>query len=586
MQILLALLLLTCPVLVASPNIVLVITDDQGYGDVGVHGNPVLKTPNLDALHAESIRLTDYHVSPTCAPTRAALLTGRYSNATGVWHTIMGRSLIAADETTLPEILRAGGYRTGIFGKWHLGDNYPSRPHDRGFDVSFVHGGGGVWQTPDFFGNDYFDDTYFRNGVPEPRQGFCTDVWFQEAVKFIDESHRAGKPFFAYIATNAPHGPMWSPEADEAPYRGVEGLREPGFYGMIANLDENMGRLIRFLKENGLERDTILIFTTDNGTAAGENVHNAGMRGKKGSAYEGGHRVPFFLRWPAGGLTNPRDIGALAAHVDVLPTLLDLVGLEPPARIALHGRSLRPLLEDSAVDWPARTLVTDSQRLENLVKYRQAAVMTDGWRLVYPGPGNEPDAAELYDLRRDPGQSTDVAAQNPGIVARLKADYEAWWLATSKRADEYTRIVVGNSAENPVRLTSHDWHSDGSLQTWNQRGIRQAPAVNGHWATEVDRAGRYRIELRRWPKELDLPITAPYKDSRHNREGSPGVAIDAVEARLEVGGVAVSAPVGPQDKGAVFTVKLPKGPADLKATFVGGDGAERGAYYVYVERTR
>ncbi len=566
-----------------KPNIVVVITDDQGYGDLGVHGNPVLKTPHLDALHAESIRLTNYHVSPTCAPTRASLMTGRFTDATGAWHTIMGRSIMSAKETTLAEALKAGGYRTGAFGKWHLGDNYPFRPHDRGFDVSFVHGGGGVWQTPDFFGNDYFDDTYFRNGVPEPQQGFCTDVWFREAMAFIDQARRRDQPFFAYIATNAPHGPMWAPEDYEAPYEGVDGLPEPGFFGMIANIDDNVGRLRRYLRENGLERDTIFIYTTDNGTAMGEKVFSAGMRGKKGSAYEGGHRVPLFLRWPAGGLGSPRDIDRLTAHVDILPTLLDLLGLERPSGPALHGRSLRPLLEGSG-DWPERSLATDSQRLEELVKYRQAAVMTEQWRLVYPGPGGDADALELYDIRKDPGQNDDLAHQKPEIVAKLKADYEQWWKLASERADEYSRIVLGNPAENPVRLTSHDWHSDGSLKTWNQRGIRQAPAVNGHWTVDVERAGRYQIELRRWPVEVDLPITAPYQDANYNREEASGAAIDAVEARLSVGGVERSAPVKANDKAATFTLKLQKGPAELQGTFVGKDGSERGAYYVYVRK--
>jgi len=581
----LAVLALVAPAALPAekPNIVLVITDDQGYGDLGVHGNPVLKTPHLDALHAESIRLTNYHVSPTCAPTRASLMTGRFTDATGAWHTIMGRSIMSAEETTLAEVLKAGGYRTGIFGKWHLGDNYPFRPHDRGFDVSFVHGGGGVWQTPDFFGNDYFDDTYFRNGVPEPQQGFCTDVWFGEAMAFIDQARRRDQPFFAYIATNAPHGPMWAPADDEAPYKGTVGLPEPGFFGMIANIDDNVGRLTRYLRENGLERDTIFIYTTDNGTAMGEKVFSAGMRGKKGSAYEGGHRVPFFLRWPAGGLGSPRDIDRLTAHVDILPTLLDLLRLERPSGPALHGRSLRPLLEGLS-DWPERSLVTDSQRLEELVKYRQASVMTEQWRLVYPGPGGDADAVELYDIRKDPGQNDDVARQNPNIVAKLKADYEDWWKLASERADEVSRIVLGNPAENPVRLTSHDWHSDGSLKTWNQRGIREAPAVNGHWTVEVERAGRYRIELRRWPVEVDLPIAAAYQDKNYNREEAAGVAIDAVEARLTIGGAEHSAPVRADNKAAVFTLKLDKGPAELQGTFVGQDGSERGAYYVYVRK--
>ena len=193
----------------APPNVVLVVTDDQGYGDLGCHGNPILRTPNLDALYRRSVRLTDFHVGPTCAPTRASLMTGRYCNRTGVWHTIMGRSLLRRDEVTMADVFAAGGYRTGIFGKWHLGDNYPYRPQDRGFHEVLIHGGGGVGQTPDAWGNDYFDDTYLHNGTPEKFSGYCTDVWFDGAMRFIEDNR--DRPFFAYLATNAPHSPYRVP---------------------------------------------------------------------------------------------------------------------------------------------------------------------------------------------------------------------------------------------------------------------------------------------------------------------------------------------------------------------------------------
>jgi arylsulfatase A-like enzyme len=182
------------------PNVVLVMTDDQGYGDLACHGNSIIKTPNLDALHAQSTRLTNFHVGPTCSPTRASLMTGRYCNRTGVWHTVMGRSLLRKDEVTMADVFRAGGYKTGIFGKWHLGDNYPFRPQDRGFDEVLIHKGGGIGNTQDYWGNDYFDDTYFRNGRPERFEGYCTDVWFTEAIKFIEANK--DRPFFCYLPTN------------------------------------------------------------------------------------------------------------------------------------------------------------------------------------------------------------------------------------------------------------------------------------------------------------------------------------------------------------------------------------------------
>lgn len=566
-------------------NVVLLLTDDQGYGDLACHGNPVIKTPHMDALHARSVRFTNFHVSPTCAPTRAALMTGRYTNATWAWHTIMGRSLLAPGEVTMADCFRSSGYRTGIFGKWHLGDNYPCRPMDRGFDEALVCGGGGVWQTPDYFGNDYQDDTYFHNGRPEAFQGFCTDVWFENAMRFMDDANRSGTPFFCYLATNAPHGPMWAPDSYTAAYQGVKGLGEPGFYGMITNIDDNLERLVKFLRDRKLERDTLLLFLTDKGTSSGAQVFNAGMRGQKGSPYEGGHRVPFFAYWPEGGIEGGKDIHTLAAHVDVLPTLIDLCGLKRPAAPPIHGRSLRPLIYEKNPHWPDRAITTDSQRLDKLVKWRQAAVMTGQWRLVNASPDGRAEALELYEIAKDPGEQHNVAAQNPQVVKQPRVEYDRWWKAVSQRAGEYVRIVLGNRRTNPVRLTCHDWHGEGGAEaTWNQKAIRQGPAANGFWAVEVERAGTYRIELRRWPKEVDLPITAPYTDAKPNRETTPGKAISVVRAKLSVGGAEQTCTVGARDKAATFTMQLARGPAELRTWFYGQDGTERGAYYVYVEQ--
>ena len=327
--------LLTISITLASgafakhPNVVFVITDDQGYGDLSCHGNPVLKTPNLDKLHSESIRLTDFHVTATCAPTRGALMSGHFTNRAGPWHTIMGRSMLFVGEKTLGEVFADNGYATGMFGKWHLGDNYPFRPEDRGFTEVVRHGGGGVGQTPDLWDNAYFDDLYFHNSVPTRYKGYCSDVFFAEGKRFIEESVAAGKPFFAYIATNAPHGPFHCPDKYWKPYADEVGDKVAIFYGMIANIDENVGALRKWLKQKGIAKNTIFIFMTDNGTASGDKVYSGGMRGKKGSEYDGGHRVPFFLHWPDGGLTKGVDIDRLTAHIDILPTLIDLCELKP-----------------------------------------------------------------------------------------------------------------------------------------------------------------------------------------------------------------------------------------------------------------
>jgi arylsulfatase A-like enzyme len=541
-------------------------TDDQGYGDVAAHGNKMIQTPSLDELYEQSVRLTNFHVDPTCSPTRSALMSGRYSTRTGVWHTIMGRSLMDTNEVTIAEVLKAKGYRTAMFGKWHLGDNYPCRPHDQGFDETFYCGGGGVTQTPDFFGNDYFDDTYFRNAAPEKADGYCTDVWFREALKFIKKNK--DRPFFVYLPTNAAHGPFLVADKYSKPYRdqGVPSAMA-AFYGMITNIDENMGRLMDKLKEWNLEDDTILIFMTDNGTAAGVargrrggqgdapgwRGFNAGMRGQKGSEYDGGHRVPFFVRWPAGGIGGGRDVSQLAAHIDVLPTIAEMCGAEKPANVALDGRSLVPLLKSDAADWPERTILVHSQRIEYPEKWRKCAVMTDRWRLVN---GNE-----LYDMQADPGQTTNIADGHEAVVNKLRAEYEAWWQSLSPVFDKFVRIAIGADAENPANLTCHDWHTENGPVPWNQGHIRNGLMANGSWAVDVVRDGNYEITLRRWPKQLDQPI-------------------EATEARLKIGEVDQKQSLSKSATSATFKVKLKKGQTRIETRLTDQNGKTRGAYFL------
>ena len=587
---------------VEPPNVILVITDDQGYGDLGCHGNPILRTPNIDTLYRQSIRLTDFHVGPTCAPTRASLMTGRYCNRTGVWHTIMGRSLLRRDEMTMADVFAAGGYRTGIFGKWHLGDNYPFRPQDRGFREVLVHGGGGVGQTPDFWGNDYFDDTYWHNGKPEKHSGYCTDVWFDGAMRFIEANR--DRPFFAYLATNAPHSPYNVSERYSGLYEGKD-VPNANFYGMVANIDENMGRLLGMLKSLDLEENTMLIFMTDNGTAAGfqrGKGFNAAMRGTKGSEYDGGHRVPCFIRWPAGGLGGGRDVSRLTSHIDLLPTLIELCGLPSPAGVTFDGTSILPLLREAGENtlkaslsvapdrseasqgrvartnsfvrgpsndqspWPDRVLVTDSQRIEHPQKWRQSVVMTDRWRLV--------NGKELYDIDADPGQKNDLSGRHPEIVQELRDAYEKWWADVSRRFDEYCEIVIGSDRENPSRLTSHDWH-EADQAPWNQTHVLQGAEGNGFWAVEVDRAGEHEFLLRRWPREVDQPINAAI---------SGGKAIRATKARLVIGDIDLEKTVPEDAEEIVFRVELRPGKTKLQTWLTAEDGAARGAYFVYVER--
>jgi arylsulfatase A-like enzyme len=538
-----------------GPNVVLILTDDQGYGELGCHGNKIIQTPHLNKLHAQSVRFTNFHVDPTCSPTRSALMTGRSSSRTGVWHTVMGRSLLRKDEVTMADVFATNGYRTGIFGKWHLGDNYPFRPQDRGFHDVLTFGGGGIGNTPDFWGNNYFDDTLRHNGKLEKFKGYCTDVFFQAALQFIERSK--DRPFFVYIPANAPHSPWNVAEKYSKPYvdQGVPQERAR-FYGMITNIDENVGCLLARLKELGLEENTIVIFMTDNGTSGGYNDktgdgYNAGMRGIKGSEYEGGHRVPCFFRWP-GKLDAGHDRSAVSAHIDVLPTLIDLCGLTKPDKVTFDGASLRPLLEGKG-NWPERTLFVHSQRIDHPEKWRKCAVMTDRWRLV--------NGKELYDMSADPGQKKDAAAEYMDVAAKMRSQYELWWKDISQRFNEYCEIVVGSQNENPTQLCCHDWHGEPAPSL--QELVRKEVNANGFWAIEIARPGRYQVTLRQQPEVAKFPIRA-------------------ATARLMIGTLEQTKPV-PADATAVrFEAELKAGKTRLQTWLTDKNGAAHGAYYVEV----
>ena len=413
------------------PNIVLIITDDQGYGDLACHGNSVVKTPHLDRLHAESVRLTDFHVSPTCAPTRAALMTGRHEFHAGVTHTILERERLSLKKTTYAQVLKAAGYATGVFGKWHLGDEDAYQPGRRGFDEVFIHGAGGIGQTyagscGDAPNNSYFNPAILHNGAFVKTSGYCTDVFFDRAAKWI--ASRKGKgPFYAYIATNAPHAPLHCPPEYQKKYEGKVDKQVAAFFGMITNIDDNVGRLLAKLKEWGLERDTLVIFMTDNGGTAGVRVHNAGMRGQKGTPYTGGTRVPAFFRWP--GVLTPGDVAKLTAHIDVFPTFAELAGAKIPDGVTLDGRSLVPLLKDPGAPWADRVLFTHVGRWERGqaagAKYALCSARDARYRLV--NGARDGIKWELFDLQQDPGEKRNVIDEHPDVAARLRTAIDRWW---------------------------------------------------------------------------------------------------------------------------------------------------------------
>jgi arylsulfatase len=421
----------------SKPNIILIMPDDMGWGDIAAHGNPLIKTPNLDRLYAESTRFTDFHVSPTCAPTRSALMSGRHEFKNGVTHTINERERMSLKTTTLAQVLKSAGYTTGIFGKWHLGDEEPYQPQNRGFDEVFIHGAGGIGQTypgscGDAPNNTYFDPAIRHNGPFVKTKGYCTDLFFAQALKWINakRSESDATPFFAYITPNAPHGPLVSPGPKyDSLYEGQEigGKKmaegDVAYYAMITNIDENIGKVLARLKELGIENETLVIFLSDNG-GTHTRLYSGGYRAGKGSMYSGGTHAPSFWRWPeklAAGSESP----ALAAHLDVFPTLAELAGVELSEALKqqVEGRSLVPLLANPQAEWPDRILVTHVGRWEKgqaaKAKHVKSSIRDSRYRLV--------ENKELYDLKTDFGETKNIIDQHPEAAMKLRAAYDEWW---------------------------------------------------------------------------------------------------------------------------------------------------------------
>jgi arylsulfatase A-like enzyme len=547
------------------PNVILIMTDDQGYGDLACHGNPSVKTPTLDQLYKESVRFTDFHVDPCCAPTRSALLTGCYSSRAGVWHTIGGRSLIKEGMTTIADLFGANGYETGIFGKWHLGENYPFRPQDRGFKEVLVHGGGGVGSNPGYWGNDYYDDTYVHNGKFEKYSGYCNTVWFSEAVKYIRKNK--DKPFFCFVSTNVPHAPLRVDEAYADPYKDQFSDRLAHYYGMVSKVDEDIAVLLASLKDMGLEENTILIFMTDNGpcpwfggidmdfeTGYPLEGYSAGMRGGKIWGYENAHRVPLFMRWPAGEIGGGKDISALSAHIDLMPTLVDLCDLTTPDHLEYDGQSLVPLLKGEVRSWPERTLFVHNQRVEYPVKDKEYQVLTEKWRLV------KRKSDELYDIKADPGQRENIAGQHPDIVKELYGRYEKWWKDTSADFDKYAEICIGTKHENPVTLYSHDAYSRNGKKIW---------------VVQVARDGKYEVGLNRWPEESGKRII-------ENGAGDRELPVNS--ASLTIGSIDLTKEVTADMTSAKFVVDLKAGTTCIETSLsLGEKGKTLRTDCVYVE---
>jgi arylsulfatase A-like enzyme len=483
------------------PNIVLIITDDQGYGDLGITGNPHVRTPVIDRLARESVRFNRFYVSPVCAPTRASLMTGRFSLRTGVRDTYNGGATMAASEVTIAELLKQANYTTGIFGKWHLGDNYPSRPNDQGFDESLIHLSGGMGQVGDvttYFKGDssYFNPVLWHNGKQEAYRGYCSDIFANNAVDFIEKNQK--KPFFCYLAFNAPHTPLQVPDAyyqrykDIDPAAGFENDGRPSVkmserdkedarkvYAMVENIDDNLGRLFKKLDELKLTENTLVIFMTDNGPQQVRYV--AGMRGRKGSVYQGGVRVPFYVKYPARFAGN-RDIDETTAHIDVLPTLAQICQVSLPKDRTIDGRSLLPLLQGQRVDWADRPLFFYwSRRYPEL--YNNMAYQKGPYKLVGHTDYNaEVSKFELFDLRKDPYEQKNLVHDKPAVAKELKTELDGLFreLIRSENLAKPPLAHLGTRHENPVILNRND--ADGQIGIWAQEeiyGLWKVKAMEG-----------------------------------------------------------------------------------------------------------
>ncbi len=485
----------------ARPNVVIVMTDDQGVGDFGFMGNPIIRTPHLDKMASRSVHMTNFWVSPVCAPTRASLMTGRYNYRTRCIDTYIGRAMMDTAEVTLAEHFSAGGYATGIFGKWHLGDNAPMRPQDQGFDEVLVHRGGGIGQPSDVIGAEgkYTDPTLIHNGQETAFTGYCTDIYFNHAMQFMAEQKAKNKPFLSVITTNAPHGPFHDvPEdlyqaykqVDFAPYsvqplndKLHDNLRRIG--AMITNVDDNMGSLFAFLKDKGLYDNTIVIFLTDNGPNSLRYV--GPYRGMKSHVHTGGIHTPLLFHWPdviKTGVTRSQ----LAAHYDIAPTLLAACDINKQGDLPFDGVNVLPAILYGQQVAPDRSLYIQTHRGDKPESEHHFAVVGPQYKLLRPSgfgretnPGNVP--LELYDYRADPGERQDLAASEPERLQSMLADYQRWFSDVSTtRPDNYAppRIEVGRQDENPVVLTRQDWrHFQG--RPW-------AGGSNGKWLLTLSKS--------------------------------------------------------------------------------------------------
>lgn len=570
------------------PNVILIVTDDQGIGDFGVMGNSVFETPAIDAFTKQCASMNTFYVSPVCSPTRASLMTGRYNQRTRCIDTWVGRSMMEPEEVTVAELLSQSGYATGIFGKWHLGDCYPMRPQDQGFDEVLVHRGGGLAQPSEPRENRrrYTNPILFHNGTQIQTEGFCTDVYFDAAMGFIEKSQAEDRNFFVYLATNAPHGPFHDvpevlrihysnqdlssimvdpPSSPDALASQQDKLARIG--AMVTNIDQNMKRLLARLDQLGIADDTLIVFMVDNGPNSRRYVGE--RRGMKSEVFEGGIRSPFWLRWPA-RVESGRSSNRVAAHIDVMPTILDACHVDLPADVKIDGRSILPLLTQVNPTWPDRNLVIQTHRGDIPKRYHHFMIRDDRYKLLHAsGFGKEAFVGKpqfkLYDIILDPGESNDLLKENPEVVARLTKAYDVWFDDVSTtRENNFAppRIHIGSPHENPTVLTRQDWRGG----KWSRHSV-------GFWELHVAQTGSYEIEVLFDAAKTKEHLTVEFVD------------VSVVDAKQQAGRFS-----GIVEAGAdrlTLEIELVEGDFQLHAVLVSDDGIEegrRGIYQAIVKR--
>jgi len=526
-------------------------------------------------------------------------MTGLDAFRNGAINVSSGRTLLRPELKTIADVFKSAGYQTAMFGKWHLGDNYPFRPEDRGFDEVVWFPSSHINSVPDYWDNDYFDDTYLHNGVREKYRGYCTDVFFREATRWIDRIRNSGQPFFTYIALNSAHWPWFVPDSYRTLVRQAmedhpevvahltEQRRESliSFLAMGENIDENIGKLDHFLEESGLFENTIVVFLTDNGSTFGPEYFNAGMRGNKIELWEGGHRVPCFIRWPEGRLGEPREISELSHVQDLLPTLADLAGIKGVPE-NLDGTSLAPIFRGERNELDDRMLVINYSRMpvfnvtyttgNPAIPHRDgAAILWKHWRFL--------ENRELYDLQNDQLQNNDVAGEYPEVVANMRAHLNTWWDGVKDEVMVPQRVIIGSDTENPILLSACEWLD---VFVDQQVQVRRADRKNGAWHLSVNREGTYEFELRRWPRESGLALRDSVSFTPVT-DGSfvPGVALPIHRAGIRVDTFEASKIIEAADQSVVFQADLEPGDIILEAWFE-DENAEVicGAYYVFVTR--